>query len=64
MIATGDFNGDGITDLMWQHASTGADREWLMAPTGGVGSLLEHAAEPRAGTWSPAAISTATAPPT
>jgi hypothetical protein len=36
VIATGDFNGDGTTDLMWQNASTGATSEWLMSPNGGL----------------------------
>jgi glucose/arabinose dehydrogenase len=40
LLASGDFNGDHIGDLMWQHASSGATAEWLMAPTGGVGSML------------------------
>ena len=63
VVATGDFNGDHIADLMWQHASSGATAEWLMAPTGGVGSMLARR-EPGDGTWSPAAISTATTSPT
>jgi FG-GAP-like repeat len=40
VVATGDLNGDGTTDLFWQNTLTGATSEWLMAPTGGVGSLL------------------------
>jgi hypothetical protein len=34
-IASGDFNGDGTDDVMWQNAATGATSEWLMA-NGGV----------------------------
>jgi hypothetical protein len=48
LIASADFNGDGTTDLMWQQPSTGATAEWLMAPTGGVGSC--SARLPRDGT--------------
>jgi FG-GAP-like repeat len=40
VVATGDLNGDGTDDLFWQNMLTGASSEWLMAPTGGVGSLL------------------------
>ena len=40
VVANGDFNGDHITDIMWQHAATGSTSVWLMAPTGGAGSLL------------------------
>ena len=38
LIASGDFNGDGTDDLMWQNAATGATSEWLMAPDGGMAS--------------------------
>jgi FG-GAP-like repeat/FG-GAP repeat len=30
VVATGDFNGDGKTDLIWHQASTGATVMWLM----------------------------------
>jgi hypothetical protein len=30
VVATGDFNGDGKTDLVWNQASTGANVMWLM----------------------------------
>jgi pimeloyl-ACP methyl ester carboxylesterase len=36
-VATGDFNGDGVKDILWQNA-VGATSEWLMAPNGGVAS--------------------------
>ena len=39
LVASGDFNGDGITDLMWQVPATGDTVEWLMSPNGGVGSV-------------------------
>ena len=48
MVATGDFNNDGTTDIMWEHAATGSTAEWLMAPTGGVGSMLSA---PPVGGW-------------
>ena len=38
LVASGDFNGDGIDDLMWQNAGTGATSEWLMSANGGLGS--------------------------
>ena len=39
VVATGDFNGDGITDLMWKNASSGIASEWLMSPNGGVAAF-------------------------
>ena len=51
VVATGDFNGDGITDVMWKNASLGIASEWLMSPNGGVAAFpgtpalsLSHAA--------------------
>ena len=38
-VTTGDFNGDGIKDILWKNASTGATSEWLMSPSGGVASF-------------------------
>jgi microcystin-dependent protein len=40
VAATGDFNGDGMADLLWKNALTGATAEWLTAPNGGVATLL------------------------
>ena len=37
-LSTGDFNGDGIQDLMWENAPTGTTSEWLMSANGGLGS--------------------------
>jgi hypothetical protein len=39
LVATGDFNGDHTTDLLWKNASSGATNEWLMASNGGVASF-------------------------
>jgi serralysin len=47
VAATGDFNGDGITDILWQNASTGATSEWLM----GGGGLASNPATPGAQGW-------------
>ena len=33
-LATGDFNHDGHTDLLWQHNSDGATAAWLMGADG------------------------------
>jgi len=30
VIAAGDFNGDGMTDLLWRQSGTGALMEWMM----------------------------------
>jgi hypothetical protein len=30
IIGTGDFNGDGMTDLLWYNSSTGQTAAWLM----------------------------------
>jgi FG-GAP-like repeat len=38
LVASEDFTGDGIIDLMWKDPSTGSTIEWLMSPDGGVGS--------------------------
>ncbi len=38
LVASGDFNGDGLVDLMWQNALSGATSEWLMSAGVVVGS--------------------------
>jgi hypothetical protein len=30
VVATGDFNGDGKTDLLWKHSADGSLIAWLM----------------------------------
>ncbi len=30
MAGTGDFNGDGQTDLLWENTTTGEHEIWLM----------------------------------
>jgi FG-GAP-like repeat len=37
-VATGDFNHDGVKDILWQSAA-GSTSEWLMSPSGGVASV-------------------------
>ena len=45
-VASGDFNGDGIADLLWKDAATGVTQEWLMSPNGGVAAMLDTPAAP------------------
>ena len=45
MIAQGDFNADGTTDLLWQQNSSGTVYEWLM---GGNGIAAQQALAPPA----------------
>ena len=37
VIATGDLNGDGKTDILWYNAGTGTTSAWLMNGTSIVG---------------------------
>ena len=37
-VATGDFNHDGVKDILWQNAA-GTTSEWLMSPSGGVAGV-------------------------
>jgi FG-GAP-like repeat len=45
-VGTGDFNADGVKDILWQNA-IGIAAEWLMSPAGGVANVY---AAPL-GTW-------------
>ena len=36
IAATGDINGDGYTDLVWQDPATGASQVWFLGGTNGV----------------------------
>jgi endoglucanase len=45
-VASGDFNGDGVADLLWKNAATGVTQEWLMSPNGGVAAMLNTPAAP------------------
>ena len=38
VAASGDFNGDGVTDILWQNAA-GITSEWLMSPSGGIAGM-------------------------
>ena len=35
VAGTGDFNGDGIDDILWRNTSTGVITDWLGLPNGG-----------------------------
>ncbi len=35
-VGVGDFNGDGMPDLLWRNTSTGANGYWLLSDTGQV----------------------------
>jgi FG-GAP repeat protein len=37
-LSSGDFNGDGIPDVLWKSAATGATSEWQMSASGGIGA--------------------------
>jgi hypothetical protein len=39
-VGTGDFNGDGNTDILWRNYSTGENAVWLMNGTTELNSVL------------------------
>ena len=47
VVAIGDFNADGITDILWKNDSTGATSEWLM----GNGTMASNPATLGAAGW-------------
>ena len=38
----GDFNGDGLADIVWRNATTGDVTLWQSNPTGGLGAFTHH----------------------
>jgi hypothetical protein len=44
IAATGDFNGDGHSDILWRNPSTGALSDWLGSANGGFTNNDAHAA--------------------
>ena len=51
MIATGDFNGDGITDLLWRDTTTGQLTYWLGTSSGGFTPNSTHFSEAVSTAW-------------
>src|SRR5262249_49018186 len=45
-VATGDFTGDGVTDVIWQNVSNANVMEWGMSKNGGVASAPPAIAAP------------------
>jgi hypothetical protein len=39
IVGTGDFNGDGNTDILWRNYSTGENAVWLMNGTTELNSV-------------------------
>ena len=39
VAGTGDFNGDGTSDILWHNASTGDTQEWLISDGGWTGTV-------------------------
>ena len=35
VVSTGDYNGDGIDDILWRDTNTGQTTDWLGTSTGG-----------------------------
>ena len=44
IVGTGDFNGDGISDVLWRNSSSGYLTEWLGTSSGGFTDNSAHAA--------------------
>jgi hypothetical protein len=51
MAGTGDFNGDGNIDILWQDSITGTVAIWYLNSAGGIQSTASVAAVPPSTTW-------------
>ena len=56
IAGTGDFNGDGIDDILWRNTSSGAISDWLGNPNGGFTNNDANAAGWAPTNWSVIAI--------
>ena len=56
VAGTGDFNGDGIDDILWRNTSTGALSDWLGNANGGFTNNDANAAGWAPTNWSIAAV--------
>ena len=63
-VGTGDFNGDGHSDILWQNTSNGQAAIWEMNGTNLIGGGTVAPFPGRVGTRSEPATSMATATPT
>ena len=52
IAGTGDFNGDGITDILWRNTTTGALSDWLGTSSGGFVNNDANAATSAPTNWS------------